>query len=122
MSISEKIKTMDSKIEQSKGQYDLDRQNAKIATLPSGNISKYEFFTGKNVLPETNLPEKATTMKRFGYLPLGKDIKALTEIAKKQHQKLDDTFDFDEIFKKEKVRLKKYKRSNLIHNSKYCLY
>ena len=113
MSISEKI---------SKGQYDLNRQNAKIATLPSGNISKYEFFTGKNGSPGKNLPEKATTMKIFGYLPLSKDVKALTEISKKQHQKLGDTFEFDEISKKEKLRLKKYKRSNLIHNSKYSLY
>ena len=43
MTVGEKIKTIDSKIEQNKLQYDLDRQTAKISALSSGNISKYEF-------------------------------------------------------------------------------
>ena len=49
MSISEKIKTINNKIEQNKGQNDLDRQTAKIIALSSGNVSKYEFLTGKYV-------------------------------------------------------------------------
>ena len=65
MSISEKIKTVNSKIEQSKAQYNLDRQTAKISALSSGNISRYEFSTGKDVLPEKDLLEKAATMKKF---------------------------------------------------------
>ena len=52
MSISEKIKASDNKIDQNEPQYDLDRQTAKISALSSGNIGKYEFLTGKNVLPE----------------------------------------------------------------------
>ena len=79
MSISEKINTINNKIEQNKGQYDLHRQTVKISALSSGNISKYEFLTGKDVLPETDLLEKATTMKRFEYSPLGKELKAQTE-------------------------------------------
>ena len=43
MSISEKIKTIDNKIEQNKTQYNLDKQTAKISALLSGNVSKYEF-------------------------------------------------------------------------------
>ena len=58
MTITEKIKTIDSKIEQNKAQYDLDRQTSKISTLSSGNVSKYEFLTGKYVLPEKDLLEK----------------------------------------------------------------
>ena len=65
MSISEKIKTVNSKIEQSKAQYILDRQTAKISALSSVNISRYEFSTGKDVLPEKELLEKAATMKKF---------------------------------------------------------
>ena len=45
MSISEKIKAVNYKIEQNKAQYDLNRQAAKISALLSGNISKYEFLT-----------------------------------------------------------------------------
>ena len=36
------------------------------------NVSGYEFLTGKDVLPEKDLLEKAATMKRFEYLSLGK--------------------------------------------------
>ena len=43
MSIIEKIKAINNKIEQNKAQYDLDRQTAKISALSSGDISKYEF-------------------------------------------------------------------------------
>ena len=65
MSISEKSKTIDNKIEQNKDQYKLDRQTAKISALSSGNVIKYEFVTGKDVLSEKDLLEKAPTMKRF---------------------------------------------------------
>ena len=61
MSISEKIKVIKNKIEQNKAQYVLDRQTAKISALSSGNVSKYEFLTDKDVLPEKNLLEKAAT-------------------------------------------------------------
>ena len=52
MSISEIIKAINNKIEQNKAQYDLDRQTAKISDLSSGNVSKYEFLTRKDVLPK----------------------------------------------------------------------
>ena len=72
MSISEKIKTINNKIVQNKAQYDLDRQTAKISAASSENNSKYGFFTGKDVLPEKYLLEKAATTKRFKYSLLGK--------------------------------------------------
>ena len=51
MSISEKIEAINNKIKQNKAQYNLDRQTAKISVLSSGNVSKHEFLTGKDVLP-----------------------------------------------------------------------
>ena len=57
--ISEKIKAINNKIGQSKGQYNLDRQTAKISAFLSGNISKYEYLTAKDVLLEKDLLEKA---------------------------------------------------------------
>ena len=75
MSVSEKIKTINSKIEQNKAQYNLNRQTAKISALSSGNVSKYEFLTGKYVLPEKDLLEKAASIKIFEYSPLGKELK-----------------------------------------------
>ena len=41
MSINEKIKTTNHKIVQSKAQYNLDRQTAKISVLSSAIVSKY---------------------------------------------------------------------------------
>ena len=38
-------------------------------------------------------------MKSFEYLPFGKELKAQTNTAKKPYQKLDDTYEFDEISK-----------------------
>ena len=55
MSISEKIKAIDSKIEQNKAQYNLDRQTDKISVLSSENVSKYEFLTSKDILPGKDL-------------------------------------------------------------------
>ena len=97
MIVSKKIKTVDYKIELNKAQYDLNKQ--KISALSSGNISKYEFLTGKDVIPEIYLLEKAATMKRFEYSLLGKEMKAQTDIANKQYRKLDNTYEFDRIKK-----------------------
>ena len=58
MSISKKIKAIDNKIEQNRVQYDLDRQTPQISALSSGNVSKYEYLSGKDVLPKKYLRDK----------------------------------------------------------------
>ena len=106
MTVSEKIKKVDNKTKHSKAQYDLDRQTAKISALFSGNVSKSEFFTGKDVAPEKNLLEKAATMKSFEYSPFGSRLKKETEIAEKQYKRLDNTYKIHEIIKKNTVFIK----------------
>ena len=105
-----------------KAQYNLDRQTATISASSSGKVSKYEFLTGKDVLREKDLLGKATTMKRIVYSPLDKELKTQSDIAKKQYQELDDTYEFDKIFKKEKPTLKKYNKSDLIYGRYYSFY
>ena len=61
-------------------------------------------------------------MKIFEYFSMGKELKAQTDIAKKQYQKFDDTYEFDKITKKGKPEIKKYNRSNLIYDRKYSFY
>ena len=78
MSISEKIKAINNKIEQNKAQYNLDRQTAKSCALSSGNVSKYEFLTGKDVIVKKDLLEKAAILKRLEYSPLGKSFEKQT--------------------------------------------
>ena len=51
-------------------------------TLLSENVGKYEVLTGKDVLPKEDSLEKAATIKRFEYLPLGSELKNHTDIAK----------------------------------------
>ena len=65
MTFYAKMKTIDNKIEQGKAQYNLDRQTAKISALSSGNVDKYKFLTGKDVLTQKNLSEKTVTIKRL---------------------------------------------------------
>ena len=55
MTITEKTKTIDNKIEENKAQGNLDRRTANIFALLSGNVNKYEFLTGKYILPENGL-------------------------------------------------------------------
>ena len=63
----------------------MDRQTAKISALSSENHSEYELLTGKYVLPKKDLLKEAATMKSFEYSPLGKKLKAQTDIAKKEN-------------------------------------
>ena len=60
-------------------------------------------------------------MKRLEYSPLGKELKAPADIAKKQYQKLDDTNEFDETIYKEST-LKKYCQSDLIYDTHDCFF
>ena len=58
--------------------------------MSSGNVSKCKFLTGRYVLLEKNLLEKAATIKRFGYSPLGKELKAQTGVAQDQKKLFND--------------------------------
>ena len=78
--------------------------------------------TGKDVLPEKDLLEKAATMRRFEYSPLGKELEKQTSVAEKQYQRFDKVFSHDE--KEEAVKIKKEislatDQSSLFYNNKY---
>ena len=68
MSITEKIKIIDYEIEKNKTPFDLDKETAKTSALSSGKVSKYNFLTGKGVLPEKKLQKKAAAIKRLNIL------------------------------------------------------
>ena len=101
--------------------YNLDRQNANISASSSGNVSKHEFLTGRDVLTEKGLLEKAAALKRFEYLPLGKELKVQTSAAEKQYEKLEKYF---KSSKKEEITEKRCAKSNLVYSkdSAYYLY
>ena len=109
MTLSEKIKTTNNKRKQNKAQNNLGKtKNAKILTLSSGNVSRYEFFTGKDVLPE-NLLEETTKIKRFEHSSLGSELKKQTELARNSIKGLKTFFEY---CKEESVKITKKRTIN----------
>ena len=53
---------------QNEAQYDLDRKAAKISSLSSNNLDKYEYLTGEDLGLKPSTIEQA----KFEYSPLGK--------------------------------------------------
>ena len=68
MTITDQIKILNKKIMQNEAQYNLDRKAAKISTLSSNNLDKYEYLTGEDLDLKPNTVEQA----KFEYSPLGK--------------------------------------------------
>ena len=77
------------------------------------NVSKYEFLTGKDVLSEKHLLEKAAAIKRFEYSPLGKELKKQTSVLEKQYQKFNNYFESD----KNEENNEKQKKSHRVTSS-----
>ena len=49
MRITDQIKSLNKKIMQNEAQYDLEWKAAKMSTLSSNNLDKYEYLTGENL-------------------------------------------------------------------------
>ena len=69
--------TRDEKLE-----YDINRDAAKISTLPSGKKDKYEYLTGEEILPSNQ--EQIIQEAKFTYYPLGKDFEKQTKAIEDQ--------------------------------------
>ena len=65
--------TTDNKIIDEKLQYSINRDGAKISALSCGNIYKYEYLTGKEMLPSNR--SQTIEQAKFTYSPLGKVLK-----------------------------------------------
>ena len=68
MTLIEQIKILDDKIKANKAQYDLDREAAKISSLSSGELEKYEYLTCEDFEYTPHIIQKA----KFEYSLLGK--------------------------------------------------
>ena len=80
MTINEQIKILDNNIRSNQAQYDLDRQNAIISTLSSGELDKYEYLTGENFGYKPDVVQKA----KFEYSPLGQFFNKRLKADEKQ--------------------------------------
>ena len=70
MTLTERVKILDDKIKANKAQYDLDREEAKISALSSGELEKYEYLTGEDLGYKPGVIQKA----KFEYSLLGKVV------------------------------------------------
>ena len=62
--------------------------------LSTGNIGKYEFLKGEDVLLEKRQLEKAA-IKRFECSPLDSELTKQTDNLGRQYQGLDKVYEFD---------------------------
>ena len=80
MTIKEQIKILDDKIRSNQAQYDLDRQNAKISALSSGELDKYEYLTADDLGYKPDVVQKV----KFEFSPLGQVFKKELNKTEKQ--------------------------------------
>ena len=62
--------TINDQIRDEKLPYDINREAAKISALSSGKIHKYEYLTGKDILPSNQ--QQLIEQSKFIYSLLGK--------------------------------------------------
>ena len=78
--------TIDDQIRDEKLRYDINKEAAKISALSSGKLHKYEYLTGKDILPSNK--QQLLEQTKFMYSPFGKaldkQIKTIEEQGKKQ--------------------------------------
>ena len=78
--------TIHDQIRDEKLQYDINREAAKISALSSDKINKYEYFTGKDILPFNQ--QQVIEQAKFTYSPLGKAFERQIKTIEDQGEKL----------------------------------
>ena len=74
--------TIYDKIRNEKVQYDINKEAGKISALSSGEFNKYEFLTGKGILPSDQ--NRIIEQAKFTYSPLGKAFEKQIKIIEDQ--------------------------------------
>ena len=83
--------TINDQIRYEKLQYDINRKTAKISALSSGNIQKYEYLTGEDILPSNQ--QQIIEQAKFTYSPLGKAFEKQIKTIEDQSKKQVDAFE-----------------------------
>ena len=78
--------TIDDKIKDEKLQYNINRESAKKSALSSGKIDKYEFLTGKEILPSDQI--RIIEQAKFTHSSLGKAFEKQIKLKIKEQNKL----------------------------------
>ena len=85
MTLTDELKILEDKIKAKQAQYDLDRDSAKISSLSSKELNKYEYLTEKDLGYKLRVSEEA----KCEYSPFGKVFnKGLDEKDKRAFEKV----------------------------------
>ena len=83
--------TINDQTKYEKLQYNINREAAKISAISWGKLHKYEYLTGKDILPSNQ--QQIIEQTTFTYSPLGKafdkQIKTIEDQGKKQVDALE---------------------------------
>ena len=74
--------TIDDQIRDEELQYHINRETAKISTLSSSKINKYEYLTGEEILPSNQ--KQIIELSKFTYSTLGKPFEKQTKTIGEQ--------------------------------------
>ena len=77
--------TIKNQIRDEELQYDINREVAKISSLSSGKIDKYEYLTGEEILPSNK--QQVIEQAKFTYSSLGKTFEKQTKTIEHQGEK-----------------------------------
>ena len=77
--------TIEDQVKDEKLQYDINREAAKISTLSSGKINKYEYLSGEEILPSNQ--QQIIEQAKFTYSPLGKAFEKQTKTIEDKGEK-----------------------------------
>ena len=77
--------SIDDQIKDEKLQYNINREAAKISALSSGEIRKYEYLTGEDILPSNQ--QQIIEQAKFTYSPLDKVFDKQIKTIKNQGEK-----------------------------------
>ena len=80
--------TIEDQMKDEKLQYDINREAAKISAFSSGNLGKYEYLTGEEILPSSQ--QQIIQQAKFNYSPLGKAFEKQTKTIENQGKKQVD--------------------------------
>ena len=77
--------TINDQIRDEKLQSNINRKAAEISALSSGKIDKYEYLTGKEILPSNQ--QQIIEQAKFTYSPLGKAFEKQIKTIEDQEKK-----------------------------------
>ena len=100
--------TINNQIRDQKLQYDINREAAKISALSSGEIRKYEYLAGEDILPSNQ--QQMIEQTQFTYSPLGKAFEKQLKTIEDQGQKQVDAL--KDLKPKEQIKPIKDKSNN----------